>query len=204
MIPRPMQHLPLYLQSDRWQTLFWISLSAFVLHEVWVFSRDRRAVKGVTRDRGSLQAIVVLQNLGFLTCFVTPFVTGRGTLPLEPAPLFYTAVALFWTGLLVRFWSVLTLGRYFRTSVIVQDDHRLVTTGPYRLLRNPSYSGALLEVTGLGLMTGNAISLLAVVSGAILGYAWRIRAEELALRERFGPAWDDYRRRTWALIPLLW
>jgi protein-S-isoprenylcysteine O-methyltransferase Ste14 len=57
---------------------------------------------------------------------------------------------------------------------------------------------------GIGLAQGNALSVASIVGGAALAYAWRIRAEELALRARFGQAFDDYARRTWAVIPLLW
>jgi protein-S-isoprenylcysteine O-methyltransferase len=199
-----MPHLPLFMQSPRWATIFWISFAAFVAHEVWVFSRDRRAVQGETRDRGSFQAIVVLQNLGFLGCFAIPYITSKGAIPVRPELLFYTAIGVLWIGLLFRFWSVTTLGRFFRTMVVVQDDHRLITTGPYRYLRNPSYTGGLLMLLGVGLAQGNAFSVLSIMTGGVLAYAWRVRAEELALRQKFGEAFDDYARRTWAVIPLVW
>jgi protein-S-isoprenylcysteine O-methyltransferase len=195
---------PLYLQSPLWSEVFLGSFLAFVLHEVWVFSRDRRRVQGQRRDRGSFWVIVLLQNAGFYGCFAIPWVTRRGALPFEPEPLFWTAIGVFWLGWLLRFWSVLTLGKFFRTTVVVQDDHRLITSGPYRVLRNPSYTGALLMVLGIGLAQGNGLSVAAIVGGALLAYVWRIRAEEIALRARFGQSFDDYARRTWAVIPLIW
>jgi len=50
---------------------------------------------------------------------------------------------------------VQALGRYFRTTVIVQDEHQLVETGRYRLLRRPSHTGTLLTLLGFGLCFGN-------------------------------------------------
>ncbi len=195
---------PLYLDHPLWTAVFWSSFAAFVLHEMWVFSRDARRVNGENRDRGSFQAIVILQNAGFLGCFAIPWITTRGTIPLRPDVLFYGAIAILWAGLLFRFWSVLTLGRFFRTSVIVQDDHRLITKGPYRFIRNPSYTGALGILLGVGLAQGDAWSVLAIMAGGLLAYFVRIRAEEAALESRFGDAFEAWRKRTWAIIPPIW
>jgi protein-S-isoprenylcysteine O-methyltransferase len=184
--------------------IFWGSFAALIAHEAWVFSRDRRKVAGQQRDRGSVVVIVLLQYVGFFGAFAIPWATAIGRIPVRPEVLFPVAIAIFWAGWLLRFWSVLTLGRYFRTTVVVQDDHQLVTAGPYRWLRNPSYTGALLMFLGIGLAQGDALSVAAIVGSGLLGYAWRIRAEELALRARFGQAFDDYARRTWAVIPLVW
>ena len=88
--------------------------------------------------------------------------------------------------------------------MFIQDDHRLITSGPYRRLRNPSYTGGLLTFVGIGLALGNWLSLAAAAGALLVAYGWRIRAEEKALRERFGQAYADCMRRSWALIPLLW
>jgi protein-S-isoprenylcysteine O-methyltransferase len=99
---------------------------------------------------------------------------------------------------------VRTLGRFFRTHVTLLEEHRLVTDGPYRVLRNPAYTGTLATLAGLGLMQGYAFSLAAAVGPPLAAFAWRIRVEERALAERFGPAWEAWRRRTWALLPPVW
>ncbi len=195
---------PLFLQSSLWTAIFWGSFAALCAHEAWVFSRDRRKVSGERRDGGSLWVIVVVQNAGFFACFMIPWATRVGEIPLRADALLAIAFGVFWTGWLLRFWSVVTLGRFFRTTVVVQDGHRLITSGPYRLLRNPSYTGALLMFLGIGLAQGNALSVASIVGGALLAYAWRIRMEELALRARFGQAFDDYAERTWAVVPFIW
>jgi len=195
---------PLYLHSHLRAEVFWATFAAMIAHEMWVFSRDRRKVSGQRRDGGSLWVIAVLQNLGFLAAFAIPWVTSKGEIPVRDEVLFPVAIGVFWLGWLLRFWSVLTLGRYFRTTVVVQDDHKLITRGPYRLLRNPSYTGAFLMFLGIGLAQGNALSVASIEGTAFLAYGWRIHMEELALRARFGQAFDDYAKRTWAMIPLIW
>jgi protein-S-isoprenylcysteine O-methyltransferase len=199
-----MRHIPLYLQSPLWAAMFFSCFVALFLHEAWVFWRDRRKVQGERRDRGSVWVIMLLQNVGWYGAFAIPWITSAGRIPLDPQTLFFTAIAIFWLGWLLRLWSVLTLGRFFRTTVVVQEDHQLITSGPYRVLRNPSYTGALLMFLGLGLAQGNFLSVASIIAGGVLGYAWRIHAEELALKARFGQGFDDYRRRTWAIVPLVW
>ena len=66
-------------------------------------------------------------------------------------------------GVAFRLWAVLSLGRFFRVAVTTQDDHRLIERGPYRRLRHPSYTGALVTLFGFGLTIGNWLSLAAAV-----------------------------------------
>jgi len=114
------------------------------------------------------------------------------------------AAMLIWAGLAFRFWAILTLGRFFRVTVLMHDEHRLVTKGPYRLLRHPSYTGSLMTLFGIGLFMNNWISLLAVFAGSLAGYGIRIRVEERALAVRFGDAFARQRARSWAVIPFVW
>jgi protein-S-isoprenylcysteine O-methyltransferase Ste14 len=95
------------------------------------------------------------------------------------------------------------LGRRFSALVAIQEGHTLVTEGPYRLVRNPSYLGALLAAAGWSLVFRSGLGLLVV---ALL--AWllvvRIDAEEALLASEFGDEYDAYRRRTWRLVPWLY
>ena len=113
-------------------------------------------------------------------------------------------IVLIWVGVAFRLWAVRTLGRFFRVTVTTQVDHRLIDTGPYRRLSNPSYTGAMITMAGIGLAMGNWASLAAILLGAGLGFAWRIRVEEESLRARFGADFDAYRKARWALVPPLW
>jgi protein-S-isoprenylcysteine O-methyltransferase len=103
----------------------------------------------------------------------------------------------------LRLWAVLVLGRFFRITVIMQDEHRLVEEGPYRLLRHPGYAGGLLTIIGIGLAMGNWLALLVLLAAVLLGYGYRIRVEERALRQRFGERYDRYAASRWRLVPFL-
>jgi protein-S-isoprenylcysteine O-methyltransferase Ste14 len=95
------------------------------------------------------------------------------------------------------------LGRYFTFQVDVHTGQTVIETGPYRYIRHPSYSGALITVFGLGLALGNWASILALLACVLIGYAYRIRVEEAALVTALGQPYSEYMSRTARLIPFL-
>jgi protein-S-isoprenylcysteine O-methyltransferase len=195
--------LYLFNEQPLWPAIFWLSYAAWFALEIWLFSRDRRG-SGEKSDRGSRSAIIFFMTLGNTIAFMAPGFAPFARIALPPQAVFNTAMGLLWAGMFLRLWAVLVLGRFFHTEVLVRDDHRLVTAGPYRVLRHPSYSGGLLIVAGIGLAMGNWVSTFGVSLCAMIAYAWRILVEEKALRARFGATFEEHRRRTWAIIPFVW
>ena len=89
-------------------------------------------------------------------------------------------------------------------DVAIAGDHRLIDRGPYRLIRHPSYAGALLALAGFGLAMGSVPALAALLVPTLAAYHYRITVEEAALLHGLGAAYADYMRRTWRLIPGLY
>ena len=172
--------------------------------EAWIFSRDRRAGAAQDEDRGSRRLIIVLLGAGLAAAFTLARISPATRIRLPLQVLAPAALSLMWSGMALRLWAVLTLGRFFRTQVTMLDGHRLVTAGPYRRLRNPSYSGMLLTVLGLGLGLANWAALAVLTAALLRGLAVRIRVEDEALRRRFGADYEAYVKRTWALMPPFW
>jgi protein-S-isoprenylcysteine O-methyltransferase len=189
--------------SPVWRALFWLSFAAWILIELAIWSRDRAKVKGRRDDRFSMLAIGV--SIGVANSLAFNGARLQAAQVAAPPQLLAAAgIALIWAGIALRLWAVRTLGRFFRVTVTVQDDHRLVDTGPYKRLRNPSYSGSLITMAGVGLAIGSWLSLGAMVLIPILGFGWRIRVEEASLAARFGEDYEAYRSRRWGLIPFVW
>jgi protein-S-isoprenylcysteine O-methyltransferase Ste14 len=117
---------------------------------------------------------------------------------------FVVGLALLWGGLALRWWAVLELGRFFQVTVVVQDDHRVVETGPYRVLRHPSYTGLLLIFVGVGFTLGNWLSVAACLVFPFLGVLRRIRVEEAVLTRELGEPYRAYSARTRRLVPRVW
>jgi protein-S-isoprenylcysteine O-methyltransferase len=107
-------------------------------------------------------------------------------------------------GLTLRVWSILTLGRFFNFTVVIQEGHHVVSNGPYRLLRHPSYTGMLLTRLGIGLALGTWASLAAILLIPMPAMVIRIMVEERALKKALGAEYEEYAARTSRLIPTIW
>ena len=92
-------------------------------------------------------------------------------------------IAVFLAGKLLKWWAILSLGRFWSFRVLVLPGAPLVTSGPYRLMRHPNYVGLMGEIAGVALMMRAPFTgvVSAVVFGALL--VARIRVEERLLRE---------------------
>jgi protein-S-isoprenylcysteine O-methyltransferase len=189
-----------------WHGLLAAANAAWALSEISIFARDRRAARGVSKDRSSLAVIIAAL---FASLAASTWCAAHLTFAKLPdgdlgAVRFAAGIALMWLGIGLRQWAVAVLGRFFRVTVVVQVDHQLVTAGPYRRLRNPSYTGIMITVVGQGLIMGNWLALLVLVGGVLAALAWRIEVESRALREHFGPSYEAYAKHSWALIPWVW
>lgn len=173
---------------------------------VWVLLELRRAFNrragAQVEDRGSLM-VVRLVSVAAALVGVTLKRAGVGGYSLTP-PVFAIALALMWAGIALRQWCFSTLGRYFTFTVMTSPDQRVVTEGPYSVLRHPSYSAILLILTGIGLTYGSWLSLAAIVGGSAVGFVYRIRVEEAALSQALGAAYTDYARTRKRIIPFVW
>lgn len=169
--------------------------------EAWVMLREARGTAGEQRDRGSRNFVFLSNGVGLWGAFALHWAWPAAAIH---ARVLIPGVALIWLGMGLRIWAVRTLGKFFRTSVILQPDHRVITAGPYRRLRNPSYTGALISFVGIGLALDNWASLGLATGCMVLGYIRRISVEQRALTERFGQEYRDYIGRSWALVPFLW
>jgi len=113
-------------------------------------------------------------------------------------------VGLFIAGLVLRWMAIIHLGRYFTVDVAIAEDHRLIESGPYRFVRHPSYSGALLAFAGFGICLGNWISLLVLIVPISWAFLRRIEIEESVLMQALGDTYAAYSRRTRRLVPFVY
>ncbi|KAI0647052.1 hypothetical protein C8Q79DRAFT_1009200 [Trametes meyenii] len=143
---------------------------------------------------------------------------------LDIAPVFLVGLALTIAGGLLRMWCHRALGKHFTWQVSVQDDHKLITTGPYSVVRHPSYLGAVF------MLVGKTLSLLCPgsypvesgimgtwwgkgVVGGMLGY-WalvvlallrRAGKEDDVLSRRFGEQWRVWSQKTkYKAVPFIY
>jgi len=175
----------------------------YLAFEIYLLAarRGRGPTKG--DDRGTLSWVWILIAasclFGFFGVRIFSFLQWRLQLWIV-----IVADLLILTGFALRLWAILHLGKLFTVDVGIQKEHRVIQDGPYRLVRHPSYSGAMIAMTGVACLTFNWLGFIVIVGGCLAAYMIRISVEEKCLNKYLG---DDYRRytaRTKRLIPWIW
>jgi protein-S-isoprenylcysteine O-methyltransferase Ste14 len=178
------------------------TLACWALLEVGLRVREVvRGKGGRNRDRGSRVLIAI--------SFGAAIAAASSATSLAPSLRIPGAVQVFgvivmWVGLATRVWAVAALGGAFRTTVEVDPDQAVVTTGPYKRIRHPSYAGLMLILAGLGFALGNWLSAAACLALPLPALAWRIHVEEAELSRVLGDDYRAYQTRTARLIPRRW
>ena len=114
------------------------------------------------------------------------------------------ALILIFSGLALRTWAVWTLGRFFTWHIKVESHQKVIRSGPYKFVRHPSYTGALLTYFfGPILFQAWYTALIAAIFLPLAFYR-RIRLEENLLKSKIGKEYLDYSQQVKALIPGIW
>ncbi len=148
--------------------------------------------------------IVGLLMLAALLAITAAWFAGSFAWPGSHWAWLALGVVLICSGCALRYWAILTLGRFFRFVITIQNNHRVITNGPYRLVRHPAYTGAILIQLGVGIGLANSLSLLICLVVPMFGFIPRIQREELALTADLGAEYRDYAATTKRLIPKIW
>ncbi len=167
--------------------------------------RDTTRVDGVNR-----LAQLALIPLLLLIALEALFPTFLGQLPLGMLTLTPEVEGLLvllggiagGAGLVVLSWAHQALGVHFSLEVQLKEGHRLVQRGPYRYVRNPIYSGALLLTFGAAIMLRSPL-LLVLCFPFGYGLQRMAAAEVVLLRSTFGAEYQSYLGRTGAFLPRL-
>jgi protein-S-isoprenylcysteine O-methyltransferase Ste14 len=118
--------------------------------------------------------------------------------------LLYLGSAFILAGMIIRFIAIRTLGKFFTVNLAIQGNHRLIKNGLYRNIRHPSYSGSLLSFLGFCLSLNNWLSLIIIFIPVLITFINRINIEEKLLFEQFGSEYEEYKKRTKRLIPMIY
>jgi protein-S-isoprenylcysteine O-methyltransferase Ste14 len=112
-------------------------------------------------------------------------------------------LALFIIGLTIMIVGQVTLWRNYSSTVVIKEDHQLITHGIYRFTRNPIYLGFIIVITSFPVFAASLYGFLTslVLIPIILN---RIRLEEKLLTEEFQDAYHKYKETTKKLIPFIY
>lgn len=180
----------------------WLSLAIY-----WTVSAF--GVKRDVRKSGSYAQSVILRLL-FIAVLVWLF-NQRAFVPVmkqiaeftdHPSlPLQIFGALLTICGAAFAIWARVHIGRNWSAVPALKDQHELVTSGPYRIVRNPIYTGILFGLLGSALAGGLVYWIIFVV--CLVAFVYRVFAEDKLMRQQFPESYPAYRRKTKALIPFV-
>jgi protein-S-isoprenylcysteine O-methyltransferase Ste14 len=181
-----------------------------ILSIVWLVSefslviRDRIQGKGKTeKDKGTrnynLLSIIFSMMLSLFIIQKTDYLFVGKRIDF----FIWLGAVVIITGLILRVWAIITLGKSFRTTIETQKDQKVVKEGPYKLIRHPSYSGAILICLGYGIAFQNWLSLIVLIVIPLIAITYRIPYEEAAMINELGEEYIDYQKKTKKLIPYI-
>jgi protein-S-isoprenylcysteine O-methyltransferase Ste14 len=153
-------------------------------------------------DRGTIRiiwiTISIANSIGILSAIFLKFpISSHLLIP-------YFGLFLIAGGMIFRFISILSLGKYFTVDVTIRDDHRIKKDGLYQIIRHPSYTGSILSFIGFGISLNNWISLFIISLLVISAMLHRIKVEEKLLVDEFGNEYVDYMKKTYRLVPWIY
>lgn len=99
-------------------------------------------------------------------------------------------------------WARVTLGRNWSAEVTFKQDHELIESGPYALVRHPIYTGLIAMGLGTAIDYGRVVGFVgfAALCGALW---WKARQEERVMSKHFPGDYAEYRTRVHAIIPFV-
>ncbi len=181
-----------------------LALGILLLLLYWLL--EWRGIQGSFEDRSPRHPVIMISRAfwlaGLIIC-VLDTLWFHWT-PWQGLAVKIGGVVVFLSSLGLRFWSMLTLGRAFSYDLKVDPAQRLVTAGPYRLVRHPSYLALLLWSASFAFWNPSLPGFIMLMIATVPQIVLRIHFEEHLLKQHFGERWLSYQAESYALIPLLW
>jgi len=178
----------------------WTSIAMWCVIEVyWDVARKNAAPASSSESRASRWLHLLLTSAAQLLIFFPIYGLRQRYLPAS-AIVTATGLTLNVMGVALAIWARRCLGRYWSGEITIKVEHRLVCSGPYKILRHPIYTALLSLYTGTAIVSGELHALIGWAL-ALLAYLRKIRLEEANLMKAFSEDYRDYRSETWALLP---
>jgi protein-S-isoprenylcysteine O-methyltransferase Ste14 len=187
----------------------WPYALVFWAVQVWAFLPEMKIVKAGreggkradSKDSGSMN--VLLAGTGAATFVAYPLAFVRaGSFPGSwHLTLFIAGLLVVILGSMLRRYCWRTLGEYFTGDVRARPDQPVIRSGPYRLVRHPSYTAGMMMYIGTGLALGSWLSLALLTIATVATYSYRVAVEERALLATIGEPYGLYMKERKRFIP---
>lgn len=170
----------------------------------WPHGNRTGGVRVVEDRKGPLEiGLLMLATIGTTLVplvWVTTTFFAFSDYPLSPFP-YVLGLGIMVIGLWLFYRSHTDLGTNWSVTLQMREDHRLITSGVYSVIRHPMYASMFLLGIAQMLILPNWIAGPAYLLGFGMLYVFRVRAEERMMLDRFGAEYEQYMRRSGRLIP---
>ncbi|MGA7155708.1 MAG: isoprenylcysteine carboxylmethyltransferase family protein [Acidobacteriaceae bacterium] len=184
--------------------LFPVMWTAYLVY--WqIMARNIKAAKRMeSAPSRALRAVLLIVGCALMLYpFSRPQWLHWRLLPASAAELsFFIGAAITAAGLAFSVWARVHLGRNWSHSVTIKQDHDLIVTGPYALVRHPIYTGMLTGFLGTAIALAELRGLIAFIL-VFLALWIKLRLEEQWMREYFGTTYETYSHQVAALVPMI-
>jgi protein-S-isoprenylcysteine O-methyltransferase Ste14 len=185
----------------------WILTAAYVIwlvpELIYAFTH-RVDARSMTGDRLSGAVLRISIWVGILLGYWLAHTQPWADISWHPVFLFALGVVLMVIGVAFRWYAVRVLGRYFSLQLAVHSGQTVVQEGPYRWIRHPSYTGALITMFGLGLVFTNWLSFISILAAGCIGFGYRVLVEERMLLAALVDPYREYMKHTKRFIPFVY
>jgi protein-S-isoprenylcysteine O-methyltransferase Ste14 len=177
----------------------------FTFLAIWLISAltTKRAVKRFSGPSRTVQ--VVLMFVAYFLLFdpqtAVGFLDWRFISRSDAST--WTGIGMTLAGLLFAVWARIFIGRNWSSAITVKQDHQLIRTGPYAIVRHPIYAGLLVAILGTAIAIDEVRGLIAVAL-ATVSFWMKSQVEERFMTEQFGAEYASYKRDVKALVPFIW
>jgi protein-S-isoprenylcysteine O-methyltransferase Ste14 len=184
--------------------IFWaVNIWAF-LPEMKIVQSGREGAKhSDSKDSGSIKVIMAGQGMATALAYPLAFVRAWSFPKNWQVPLFVAGVLIILLGSLLRRYCFRTLGDYFTGDVKALASQPVISSGPYRLVRHPSYTAGMMMGIGTGLALGSWVSFALLTLGTIATYGYRVGVEERALTDTIGEPYRAFMKTRKRFIPYI-
>lgn len=193
-----------YFETTLFKEIFQITFIIYIMADIFIFTftshQNRNNSKKRKGDKGSCLIIVA----GTMVIVLLNIVCRNNDWGIMPKLIYWCGIIFIIIGVILRIYSVLTLGKAFTISVQVNSNQKIIQSGPYKYIRHPAYSGSILSLIGISLAFRSSIGVVGTLIIIASMYGYRIKIEESMLASNFKTSYLEYKKHTKRIIPFIW
>ncbi len=177
----------------------------FIVLQILIFTHPKSKLQNTNTKKADQKSLIIINIAAYiiiLPIYILYIQRRSHSNHQEIMPIQYIGLIIALFGVLFRWYAIRYLGQWFTSEVVIQENQTIIKTGPYKLIRHPSYTGAILFWASTPLIFNIIYGFLWAIPILIGAYAWRIYVEEGQLSKNL-KGYKDYIKKTKRLFPYL-